>query len=106
MLDEKTVTELKAKHGDALAAVEAASGTMVFKKPSRLVFDKWRDAHHAEPKSQSANARELAQACLVVPTWGEFTAALEAEPALLMNEVLEAILLLSGTKNEYDVKKL
>jgi hypothetical protein len=79
---------------------------MVFKKPGRLVYDKWRDKHVVGGDGQTANARELAQACLVFPEFSAFIAAIEAEPALLMGEVLEAILLLAGAKNEYDVKKL
>lgn len=106
MLTEAQVTELKAKHGDALACVEGPTGPLVFKKPSRLVYDKWRDKHVGGGEGQTANARELAQACLVFPEFSAFMATIDAEPALLMGEVLEAILSLAGAKNDYEVKKL
>jgi hypothetical protein len=105
MLTDEQITELKAKHGSELAAVEGPTGTLVFKKPTRLVFDKWYDAQ-LDKSSRSAAARELAQNCLVFPEYALFIAALEAEPSLLGAEVLQACLLLSGNKEQHDVKKL
>jgi hypothetical protein len=106
MLTSEQITELKAKHGSELAAVEGPVGTLVFKKPSRLVYDKWRDKHLIGGDGQSANAREFAQACLAFPDYAQFVASIDANPTLLMGEVLQAILLLAGSKDEYEVKKL
>ena len=105
MLTEEQIVELKAKHGDKLAAVQCSAGDVVFKPAIRAAYDKWRDKHFAEPLTQSDNARELCQGCLVSPTWAEFKALLDTMPALLM-KCTDAIGELAGLSEQYSVKKL
>lgn len=94
-LTQDKIDELKAKHSGQLMAV----GDMVFKRPSRAEYDRWVDAKVAGG-SQSVNARQLAQACLVHPTWDQFIETIDARPSLLLNEVLDALVELAGVGGE------
>lgn len=107
-MDEKTVAELKAAHGDNLICLIAPDGTeLVFKKPSRAAFDRWFDRREVAP---SESARELAFSSLVHPTQAELVKALDRRPALLMgrNGILDQVTSLAGLESETElqVKKL
>ncbi len=106
MLTPDKIAELKSAHGPELAAVTGPTGVLVFKKPERAVYDKWLDHYNGEPLNRAATTRELAQNTLVFPDYAGFIAAIDREPALLMGEILGAITLLAGVRNDYEVKKL
>jgi hypothetical protein len=99
MLNDKVISELKEKHGDALVAVEASGVTLVFKRPTRGEFDRWFDKRSDHG---TAAARELAQACLVYPARDEMIAALDQRPAMLMcrGGILDAITELAGLSED------
>ncbi len=105
MLTPEKIAELKVTHGDKLALVTTPLGEIVFKRPSRAVYDKWSD-DNSSGKSRSATARELAQNCLVYPTFAEFTAILDELPGLLLGEIADACTIHSGLVEKYEVKKL
>lgn len=91
-LDDKTVEELKAKHGNEL--VEVAG--LVFKRPDRSVFDRWFDQMQVDKSKSTMHARELATACLVYPDQQAFRAVIDARPGLLPIQILNAITDLAG----------
>lgn len=106
MLTKEKIEELKGKHGNA--PMMAVDDSIVFKRPARAEYDRWVDAKVAGG-SASVNARQLAQSCIVHPTWDEFITILEARPTLLLNECLDAMLELAGVGGEAskaEVKKL
>lgn len=108
MLTESQIAELKAAHGSELNAVAVGDATFVFKRPSRVAYDRWIDKHSANKLNQSEAARELVQSCIVFPAAGyeAMIAALDKEPALLLNEFLDACTSLAGLKENREVKKL
>jgi hypothetical protein len=105
-LTKEKIDELKAQNGSTPLA--AVGDLIVFKRPSRAEYDRWVDAK-VSGGSQSTNARQLAQACLVYPSWDDFIALLNERPSLLLNECLDALIELSGVDGEESkltVKKL
>ncbi len=105
-LTKEKIDEIKAANGNT--PLMAIGDIIVFKRPSRAEYDRWADAKVAGG-SQSTNARQLAQACLVYPSWDEFTALLNERPSLLLNECLDAMIELAGVGGEETklaVKKL
>jgi hypothetical protein len=101
MATDKQIEEYKAKGAQVLV------GDHAFKRPSRAEYDRWVDAK-VNGTPQSANARQLAQACLV-SSWDDFVAAIDLRPSLLLNEVLDALIELAGVGGEnskIEVKKL
>lgn len=105
MLTEAELNELKDKHG-TIVAVEAPTGTLVFRKPKRAEYDRWFDKSQADKAKASEHARELAQSCLVHPSRDGFLAALDDCPSLLCGEVLTAVTSLCGLQTNYEIKKL
>lgn len=111
MIDDKTILDLKEKHGSDLALVEGPKGTLVFRKPVRSEYDRWFDKNHTNKAESSKNARELVKACIVYPSTGPkgeeaVDAALDAKPSLLCAEFLTAVTGLCGLDEAYEVKKL
>jgi len=104
-LTPEKIEELKAKHTVPMMVV---GDSIVFKRPSRAEYDRWADAKVAGGP-QTVNARQLAQSCLVHPTWDEFIAVLDQTPSLLLNECLDAMIELAGVggaEAKLTVKKL
>lgn len=101
MLTDEQITTLKAQHGDVLSIVQDPDGNMlVFKPPTRAVYDRWIDK--GDNKQPSANARELAQACLVFPDRDGMIAMLDKRPGMLLgkNGVLDTITGMAGLFGE------
>jgi hypothetical protein len=98
---------LKAKHGNDLVCVESRKGPLVFRRPTRSEYDRWRDATRSDVADASKHARQLAKATLVHPDEAGFDAAIDDQPAMLCREVLDAIAELAGlTDARAPVKKL
>lgn len=91
------IAEIKANHGNT--PLMAVGDLIVFKRPSRAEYDRWVDAKVAG-SPQSVNARQFAQACLVFPTWDQFTEILNERPSILLNECLDALIELAGVGGE------
>lgn len=107
MLDEKKIEDLKAKHGTDLAMVESRKGPLVFRRPTRTEYDRWRDETRNEPENSSRHARQLAKATLVFPDEAGFDAALDDQPAILCREVLDCICEMAGLVGDRaPIKKL
>jgi|SRR5687767_11316397 len=104
MLTEEKIAELKNLHGPRLTAVDCEDGVLVFKPPSRANYDRFVDKKMSAPETMSAHMRELAQSCLVMPNRDEMIALLDKYPALLLNEIAEAVLDLAQSGG--NVKKL
>ena len=107
-MDEKTISEIKAQHGDKLVCLVTPDGTeLVFKPPTRAAFDRWFDRREVAP---SESARELAFSCLAYPTQAELVQCLDRRPALLMGRsgILDQVTALAGLESETElqVKKL
>lgn len=105
-LTPEKIQEIKSAHGNT--PLMAVGDLIVFKRPTRAEYDRWVDAKVAG-SSQSDNARQLAQACLVFPKWDEFKELLDQRPSLLLNECLDAMIELAGVGGEnakLEAKKL
>lgn len=100
------VADLKTKHGPHLTAIRARKQTLVFRKPTRGEYDRWRDQTIADKSQQSRFDRELAKACIVWPSEDAFSEALEDQPAMLGIEVVGALTSLAGLTDEISVEKL
>ncbi len=108
MLDDATIEQLKNTHGKQLAMVSTSTGSdLVFRKPKRQEYNAWNDKAQAEPSTAAYN---MALQCIVHPGQEALTAALDAQPALLLqsNGVLDAITDLAnlGVKETAPQKKL
>lgn len=105
MLDEKTIQELKDKHGTDLVAIESKSGPLVFRKPKRQEYDRWYDT---QTQNKTQSGRELAQSTCVYPDVPSMFAAIDAQPALLMRRggIIDSVCDLAGTEGEISSKKL
>lgn len=106
MLDPKVIEGLKSQHGPDLCGVKTRDGSiLVFRRPTRLEYDRWFDTRE---KSPSSAARELAQSCIVHPGRDAMIAALDAQPALLMCKggISDALTDLAGLDQETELKKL
>lgn len=108
---QKTIDELKAKYGeDNLVAIEAAGQVMIFRRPTRIEYDRWFDKASSGDKNPSAAARELAQSALVYPTRTDMISVLDKLPAILQCKggILDSITSLAGMNREGDfvAKKL
>jgi len=95
MLDEKTILDLKSKHGEDLASIDCPDGTqLVFRKPNRMEYERWFDKRTDQP---TKSAREL---CATTHVWpeGAFQAAYERWPAILtsVGGMLDAVTILAG----------
>lgn len=102
-IDQKTIDELKEKHGDKLSLVAG----VVFRKPKRGEWDRYTDKLLADKNQMSRAARELAASCVVWPNQETMNAALEDRPALLLNQFLSCLTeMAGGDEEEEEVKKL
>ena len=105
MIDEKTIAELKAKHGESLVAVSTPDGTeIVLRKPKRIEYDRWINQSE---KDGNVAAMQLAKACRVHPDESIFDSVLEKYPAILRctNGFVPSIIELAGV-GEAQAKKL
>lgn len=86
-IPEKTLEELKAKHGDdvfVLTSPESEGDLQVqvaFKRPTRGIYRKYK-AESVDEKKKTIAIENLAMACLIHPTPEEFDALLDRMPAL------------------------
>jgi hypothetical protein len=101
MLDEKTVQDLKEKHGAELVSVEG----LVFRKPTRTEYDRWFDKMQVDKAQASKHARELASSCLVYPDQEAFKALIDRRPGLLATTIVNEITELAGLIGEEPIVK-
>lgn len=106
MLDEKTIAELKERHGPVLMAVEFPDGeTLVFRKPTRFEYDRFRDTFNPDG-NKVAPIRELAKSCIVHPSEQILNECLDRYPAVLGNEIFHCLQDMAGHHLEIATKKL
>ena len=67
MLDKQTVDALKATYGEDLCVAEGPTVDLVFRKPSRAVWERYQNKNGNDRADKSAALRELCLACLVYP---------------------------------------
>lgn len=106
MLTPETIADLKSEHGPVLTAVKSAKGTLVFRKPTRGEYDRWRDQTIADKSQQSRFDRELAASCIVWPSEDAFREAIDDQPAMLGVEIIGAITAMAGLADPISVEKL
>jgi len=96
------IEAIKAKHPGELRAIEALNAWLVFRKPSRHEYDRYIDQVTADKSAARKAAWELAQSCIVHPEAGPaaLTTAMDAEPAILLADILPAINDLAGDGRE------
>lgn len=87
---DEQVAAWKREHGE-LRSIRARSGSLVFRKPKRVEWDKYTDRMGADNGNRSTHSRELAQSCLVFPTPEGMREILDDQPALLLNEVIDTL---------------
>lgn len=92
-IDPDTRDAIKEKHPGELRLVEAGDHALVFKKPSRLLWDEW-----IEQGKTMAGMRLMARDCCVYPDDAEaaIKAMTEDFPATLANGISDAVLDLAG----------
>lgn len=105
-LTEEEIAELKAKHGDPLRAVEALNAWLVFRKPTRHEYDRYTDKLTGDQAKMRSAAWELAQACIVAPDKAALTAAMDAEPTILIADILPALNDMAGDGREKRTVKI
>jgi hypothetical protein len=94
-LTDEQIAQFKSQHGPHLAAVDVGDAVLVFRKPKRQEYDRWFEKRGESPPTA---ARELAQQCLVHPSFPELMTVLDDKPAVLSggDGILDAILELAG----------
>lgn len=105
-LTPEIILELKSKYGQNLRAVRAEKHTLVFRKPSRGEYDRWRDQLSVDRSQISRVDRELAKACVVWPGEQSFDEVLEDQPAVLGADIIPALTSLAGVSDSVTVEKL
>lgn len=109
---QKTIDDLKAKYGeDNLCALQAAGQLLIFRRPTRIEYDRWFDKASSGDKNPSAAARELVQSALVYPTRTELISVLDKMPAVLQCQggLLDSVTKLAGRgadQDDFVAKKL
>jgi hypothetical protein len=113
MLTDSQVTDLKAKHGDKLSALECESGDLVFRKPKRADYERFINEVGSDKNKLVTAGRNLARSCLVFPEvegkpdTSAFEAALDEQPGLLLSAILPAVHeMAGGAEGSAEVKKL
>ena len=104
-MEQSKIEEFK-KQYPILTLVETEKGDLLFKKPTRADYDRWVDKHTYDKSNASANARELAQSCLVYPNRDGLLSVLEEYPAILLNEILDALIGMAKGDKRASVKKV
>lgn len=103
---EEQIAAWKREHGD-LVCIRSEAGALVFRKPKRVEWDSYTDKMGANNGERSKHSRELAQSCLVHPDAAGMRAIFDERPALLLNEVIDALGDLAGYgKGDVSVAKL
>jgi len=105
-LTPEQIADLKTKHAGPLRALPALAAWLVFRRPSRHEYDRYLDTIAADQSRMRMAAWELAQACLVSPGPAALTDALDAEPAILLSDVLPLLNAMAGDERERTIVKL
>lgn len=102
---QKLISDLKDKHGQNLASVEANDATeLIFKSPGRAEYNRWFNKREEDP---SGATLQLAAACLVHPAYDQMIATLDKQPALLMGGggISAALVMLAGVQDGAEIRK-
>jgi hypothetical protein len=102
-MDDKKIAELKATHGEHLALVEVDGHDVVFKKPTRAQFNRFREAIAAG--QPVAAGGQLLMDTLVAPDWKRLVALIEDAPAL-EDELVGEVTKLAKSAQKISAKKL
>jgi hypothetical protein len=103
-IDEQTIEDLKAKHGEVVHLVDPETRTeVVARKPPRAAYKRFRSMAF-DPKKQADAAESLMVDCVVYPSRDEWNAMLEQYPALAETFAPE-VLKLAGASQSVDAKK-
>lgn len=94
-LTEEQIAELKSKHA-VMEGIEGPSCWLVFRKPTRHEYDRYLDSILADKSKARTSAWQLAQDTIVFPNAQALTDALEAEPAILLDNILPLVSRLAG----------
>ena len=103
-MEENTIAELKAAHGDDLTLLAADDFEVVVKRPSRTQFARFR-ASILEPASRAQAGANLLRDVVVYPPWPEFMKIVERFPAL-EDEFMGQVVELTKTQERVSAKKL
>ncbi len=91
-LTQEVIAELKAKHGEELVLLKSTKGPLVFRKPTRVEWEHYKDQLMSDKrgKSQSTTERAFVTGCFVWPDGGTLSAAFEEKPGIIsvVNEKL------------------
>ena len=94
--------QLKQEHGPVFC-LETDVGDVVFKIPTRPVWDRYVDSITSDNAAQPS--RTLCQACVVMPSPAEFEAMLAARPGLA-GTLTRLIRKEAGANDKAEAKKL
>ncbi len=100
--DEEEVMALKARYGD-LQQVKTAAGYLVFRKPTRAEFQRFRSMATSGKTPEATDM--IAALCVVRPSRAVFSGLLEQWPGII-SACGDACALLAGITQDAEQKKL
>ncbi len=105
MTDEqaKQLAELRAKHGEDLAAFPTSLGFLVFKSPDRDIYEDFLEAVASDKGKKSVAMRSIALRCAVHPTKDIVDEIFKKKPGL--PATIAARLVEMSTEDVEDVAK-
>lgn len=105
MLDESTIADLKAKHGNDLELFETELGDLVIKPATQPEWDRFTSRIGADDSDLNAALADLANACVVYPAPEKLREMRKQKPAILQGLGIK-VQRLSGSKLLGEGKKL
>jgi hypothetical protein len=103
MIDEDTIRDLKAKHGE-LHMLTSGDAVVIVRKPTRKEYERFR-ANSSDPNKRDIAVASLVTTVLVHPDRAAFDKMLDAAPGLC-EEFAEPVLELVGLTGQAQSAKL
>lgn len=105
-LSDEEIQDLKQKHGDDLVSIQHPVGLLVFKKPTKLVWQRFLQAINDDRKPDGPPTEQICVTCCVIPTPEELSQAFLDYPALPDVIAIHITRLAKGIDGDADVVKL
>ena len=105
-LTDDEIQALKQEHGDELVSITHPSGLLVFKKPSKPIWQRFFTAINDSRKPDGPPTEQLCVACCVIPTPEELSQTFIDYPALPDVIAIQLTRLAKGIDGDADVVKL
>ena len=103
-MDDKTLADLKAAHGDDVLVVKTAKGEAAFRGATRSEFKRFQSIMFESKAGKAAAFEYLAAACCVYPDAATFQQWIDAKPGIPL-ACAGPLNKLAGVEIEEDEKK-